>query len=104
MKGPGDLDYTTWKVYSDYSVDIKTAYILEDIKESTNKLTKENYESLLNNIESAKVKDMDIDAVDGDAWEFTEYQNGKIIWQREIGYIYGFKELEDATSIINNIK
>ena len=41
-----------------------------------------------------------IEAYDGEAWEFVEYNNGEENWKRPMGYIYGITSLEKITDIL----
>lgn len=108
MEGPESWDKIEWKVYNDHTIDTKVLYVSEDKqKEKTYEITKDLYNDILKNIEFAKNIDTQIDACDGEAWEFIQYSNGNEIWKRELGYIYGIKSLEnisnDLIKLINEL-
>lgn len=105
--GPGDWNNTEWKIYNDKTVDIKISYnFIDDSEENKTgncELTTEVYEKLLNKIQLSKESDVEIKACDGDAWEIIQYENGKEIWKRDLGYIYGIKPLEEISIILNSL-
>lgn len=41
-----------------------------------------------------RMKDVVVEAVDGEAFEFTYYKNNEIVWARKQSYIYGVIVLE----------
>lgn len=107
--GPGSWNNTKWEIFDDLSV-IKTDEYLDDEnprqnpnkKETSNYTIKqEGYDALMGNIALAKTINKDIDACDGEAWTFVEYNdNGTIKWMRETGYIYGLEPLEKISNYL----
>ena len=107
--GPGSWNNTTWEIFDDLSV-IKTDEYLdnENPRQNPNKketsnytIKQEDYDALMGNIALAKTINKDIDACDGEAWTFAEYNDdGSIKWMRETGYIYGLEPLEKISSYL----
>ncbi len=46
---------------------------------------------------------MVIEACDGEAWKFIQYNDNKIVWQRDLGYIYGITSLEKVSNYLLNL-
>lgn len=107
MMGPGDWNNTEWNIYDDLTVDIKVLYNpkggIANNQDYSCELEENNYKTLLQKIEEAKLITDVVDACDGSAWEYTQYQNGNEVWKRDNGYIYGIKPLEEIAIILNNL-
>jgi hypothetical protein len=107
--GPGSWNNTKWEIFDDLSV-IKTDEYLDDEnprqnpnkKETSNYTIKqEDYDALMGNIALAKTINKVVDACDGEAWTFVDYNDdGSIKWMRETGYIYGLEPLEKISSYL----
>ena len=106
LMGPCSWNNDKWCVYDDNSVDKKEYY--NDEKGiagtpvetlSTFELKPEKMNLLIDLINIAKINEEQVDACDGDAWEFIYYENGKVSWKREMDYIYGIECLEKITEI-----
>lgn len=63
-------------------------------------LTSKKYLQLTKLIKKAEKIKTKVDACDGEAWEFISYVDGKVIWKRDLDYIYGIKPLEGIEKII----
>ena len=107
LVGPDSWNNVEWKVYDDLSVDIKILYNSitngENIKIINSKLIQNDYDSIIKNVELSKENHIKVEACDGSAWEIIEYNNGKEIWKRDLGYIYGIKPLEKVAEILNKL-
>lgn len=66
-------------------------------------LDKNLYEEIVNCIELAKKCDKEVSALDGSAWSIEQYKNGKAVWMRKMGYIYGIEPLEKIGKIMNGL-
>ena len=101
--GGGVRNTQTWYIYDDLSVTCES--IIGEIKEKLYSLniSKEKLNQIIENIELAKSDNHEIQAVDGEAWEFIQYKNNSIIWKRKLGYIYGIESLEKICNILHNL-
>lgn len=99
---PNDWTEVVYKIYKDLSVDIEKTYnrLEQNVESIIKKLTPKDYKSILENIELTKVKEIIVEAMDGSAWEITQYENQEKIWTRELGYIYGIKSLEAVAKVL----
>lgn len=92
---------TTWKIYKDLTTEIYDLYGDEEIdKKYVIKLEDHLYKKILNYLEEAKQKDRKVDACDGSAWSIVQYEDGKEIWNRKLGYIYDIQPLEEIEKIL----
>ncbi len=100
--GPGTWEEKQWNIYDDMSVDYTITYNSPtgDKNVSEFELSKEEFDTIINNIELAKSDNTVIEAYDGEAWEFVECNNGEETWKRPMGYIYGITSLEKITDIL----
>jgi len=112
----GDWTGTIWRVYDDRSVKIEYSYnptwkdVEEDhwpitkkrIEKYSRTISKPNFQTLLETI-SLPVDNTDVDACDGDAWEFIAYQGDEVSWKRSLGYIYGVKIYETIASLLPRV-
>lgn len=100
--GPGTWKEKQWNIYDDMSVDYTITYNSPtgDKNVSEFELSKEEFDTIINNIGLAKSDNTVIEASDGEAWEFVEYNNGEENWKRPMGYIYGITSLEKITDIL----
>ena len=100
--GPGSWSKREWKIYDDMSVSYTIVY--NSTENNTNtfsfELSKDAFNSIISNIESAKNDSTKVDACDGEAWEFVEYSNGMEVWKRSMDYIYGISTLENIVDIL----
>lgn len=104
MIGPDDWNKTEWKIYDDLSVTIKIKYNQDKLnKEYKSILSLEKYKKILKNINKSKRILVRVDACDGEAWEFIQYNDSKIVWKRMMSYIYGLKHLEDIGKELNSL-
>lgn len=101
--GPGDWENKEWKIYNDLSVEIKIIYRPNESIILKNKISKITYNKLLKNINSSKEDKSSVNALDGSAWEFIEYNENKEIWKRDLGYIYGIEPLEKIGEILEKL-
>lgn len=93
----------TWCIYSDLSVDYEVRNGEGKIKSYSHNITDEDLKQILQNIELAKSDNREVQAFDGEAWEFVQYENGNIVWQRKLGYIYGIEPLETICDMLRNL-
>jgi hypothetical protein len=100
--GPDSWREREWKIYDDMSVSYTITYNSTENKTNTFsfKLSIDEFNSIISNIESAKNDNTKVDACDGEAWEFVEYNNGMEVWKRNMGYIYGISSLENIVDIL----
>lgn len=104
MRCAGMWDSTTWEIYEDLTTEIFDSYGDDKLdKKYIIKLDKNLFEEIIHNIERAKLEDRDVDACDGSAWSIVQYENGKAIWIRQSGYIYGIEPLEEIEKILINL-
>ena len=61
------------------------------------------FEEIMINLAKAKTEDRKVEACDGSAWSIVQYENGKAIWIRQSGYIYGIEPLEEIERILINL-
>ncbi len=108
--GPGDWDYTQWSIFDDFSVEIREKRSKTYGGENEDSLfsvdntyiSEDTLKEILKQLEKAKSVNLEVDAYDGEAWEFIQYDGDKIIWERKLGYIYGIEPLEEIAMILNN--
>ena len=101
--GPGSWKERKWIIYDDMSVCHTIIYNLTENNTNTFnfELSKDEFDSIISNLELAKNDSTNVDACDGEAWEFIEYNNGMEVWKRNKGYIYGISSLEKVIDILN---
>ena len=93
----------TWCIYDDLSVEYVVRNGEGKIKSYLHNISTEDLNQIILNIESAKFDNREVQACDGEAWEFTQYEKDNIIWQRKLGYIYGIEPLETISNILLNL-
>ena len=93
----------TWCIYSDLSVDYEIRNGEGKIKSYSHNITDEDLKQILQNIELAKSDNREVQACDGEAWEFIQYENDNVVWQRKLGYIYGIEPLETICDMLRNL-
>ena len=94
--GPGAWLSNEWEIYTDLTVEKKTRYKgNEEVVVKTSKISRWTYNSILRKLKAARKKDKQLEAYDGDVWAVVQYKNGKEIWVRNKGYIYGIKPFEN---------
>lgn len=109
MIGPNSITGNEFDIYDDLSIELKVSQndslgINESISILHGIITKEKYNEIVNNIQDAKHINTKIDAYDGNAWSFEEYDNSNLVWKRELGYIYGIMPLIRVTDILQSIE
>lgn len=93
----------TWCIYSDLSVDYEVRNG-EDKKNSySHNINEEELKQIIKNIDLAKPYNREVQACDGEAWEFVQYENDNIVWERKLGYIYGIEPLETICDMLRNL-
>lgn len=106
--GPGSWDERSWKVYDDGSYILSIKYRPEDFdrnpRKDTFKGTMDKHSiSELNRLVTGQWSVSPVDACDGEAWEFTAYDNkGEIHQLFDCGYIYGVEVLEKIANLLPN--
>ena len=104
MRCAGMWDSTTWEIYEDLTTEIFDSYGDDKIdKKYTIKMDRDLFDEIMINLAKAKTEDRKVEACDGSAWSIVQCENGKAIWIRESGYIYGIKPLEEIEKILNNL-
>lgn len=101
-----DYDEIKWIIYDDLKVEIEEIYRFDkNNNKKYSSLTIQDFETISKNIDIIKSNDVeDVDALDGTAWEFIQYDGENEIWKREAGYIYGLKPLETIADILEKIR
>ena len=100
--GPESWKERKWTIYDDMSVDYTILYNSSESSANTLnlELMKDEFDSIISNIELSKKDNTKVDACDGEAWEFIQYNNGVEVWKRDLGYIYGISSLENVVNIL----
>lgn len=89
-----------WYLFNDLSIDYEVINGQKKSKMYSHNINDEKLKEIINNLDLAKLDNQFIDACDGEAWEFTQYENDKVIWKRDLGYIYGIEPLEKISYIL----
>ena len=93
--GPGIWESTIWRIYGDLKMDVLISYDLESKKKVKHtKISQKDYDYILDLLKQSERVLVDVDALDGSAWEIKRYQGKSLVWQRDMGYIYGIRPLE----------
>lgn len=93
--GPGIWESTIWRIYGDLKMDVLISYDLEAKKKVKHtKISQKDYDYILDLLKQSERVLVDVDALDGSAWEIKRYQGKSLVWQRDMGYIYGIRPLE----------
>ncbi len=90
--GSNSWNSTTWKIYGDLKMEVTIDGAKSEARQL--KISQKDFDFIQRHLKEAKKEIIDIDALDGSAWEFKQYQGKTLVWGREMGYIYGFKPLE----------
>ena len=100
--GPNSWVEKQWVIYDDLLVDYSVIFNKkEDNKNVINfNIDREILDIIMKELELAKEYNVKVEAFDGDAWEFIQYINGKEVWKRDVGYIYGLIHLENIARIL----
>lgn len=101
-----DYDEIKWIIYDDLKVEIEEIYRFDkNNNKKYSSLTIQDFETISKNIDIIKSNDVeDVDALDGTAWEFIQYDGENEIWKRVAGYIYGIKPLETIADTLEKIR
>lgn len=89
-----------WYIYDDLSVDYEIINGQEKRKLYSHCLNDEKIKEIIRNIDLAKLDNRVVNAFDGEAWKFVQYKNNNIVWERDLGYIYGIGSLEKISYIL----
>lgn len=92
-----------WYIYDDLSVEFKISNGEDKVKSYSHNISSFDLQQIFKNIELAKLNNHVVEAFDGEAWEFTQYKDNVIVWERELGYIYGIEPLENICDILFNL-
>lgn len=108
MIGPNSITGNEFNIYNDLSIELKVSQnnslgTEKEISILHGLISQEKYQEIISNIQKAKEFNSTVEAVDGNAWSFEEYDNGNLVWKRELGYIYGITPLTEITKILNSI-
>lgn len=93
----------TWCIYSDLSVDYEVRNGEDKIKSYSHNINEKELKQIIKNIDLAKSDNREVQAFDGEAWEFVQYENDNIVWERKLGYIYGIEPLETICDMLRNL-
>lgn len=93
----------TWCIYSDLSVDYEVRNGEGKTKSYSHNINEEELKQIIKNIDLAKPDNREVQACDGEAWEFVQYENDNIVWERKLGYIYGIEPLETICDMLRNL-
>lgn len=93
----------TWCIYSDLSVDYEVRNGEDKTKSYSHNINEEELKQIIKNIDLAKPYNREVQACDGEAWEFVQYENDNIVWERKLGYIYGIEPLETICDMLRNL-
>lgn len=93
----------TWYIYDNLSVEYEIRNGENKIKSYSHKINDVDLKQIIKNIELAKSYNHEVQAVDGEAWEFIQYENGNTVWERKLGYIYGIEPLENICDVLINL-
>lgn len=93
----------TWCIYSDLSVDYEVRNGEDKTKSYSHNINEKELKQIIKNIDLAKSDNREVQAFDGEAWEFVQYENDNIVWERKLGYIYGIEPLETICDMLRNL-
>lgn len=93
----------TWGIYSDLSVDYEVRNGEDKTKSYSHNINEKELKQIIKNIDLAKSDNREVQAFDGEAWEFVQYENDNIVWERKLGYIYGIEPLETICDMLRNL-
>lgn len=93
----------TWCIYSDLSVDYEVRNGEDKTKSYSHNINEEELKQIIKNIDLAKPYNREVQACDGEVWEFVQYENDNIVWERKLGYIYGIEPLETICDMLRNL-
>lgn len=89
-----------WYIYNDLSIIYEITNGQNRTKSYSHSISDENLNLITQNIELAKSDNRVVDACDGEAWQFIQYEDGNVVWERELGYIYGIDSLVAVSNIL----
>jgi DNA-directed RNA polymerase subunit RPC12/RpoP len=72
-------------------------------KSYSHNINEKELNEIIKNIELAKSDNSVVEAFNGEAWEFVQYENGNVLWERKLGYIYGIEPLESICDMLHNL-
>ncbi len=90
----------TFYIYDDFSVEYKVENGEGKKKSYLHIISDEDLKKITQNIELVKSNNNEVQAFDGEAWEFVQYESDNVLWKRKLGYIYGIKPLENICSML----
>ena len=89
-----------WYIYDDLSIKYEIINGQDRVKSYSHSISKEKLKLIIQNIELSKSDNRVVDACDGEAWEFIQYEDDNVVWERKLGYIYGIDSLETVSNIL----
>lgn len=99
-----DWNTREWYIYDDLSVEFKIANRIHITKSYSHSINALDLQQIFKNIELAKLDNhVDVVCYDGSAWGFKQYKDNAIIWERNLGYIYGIEPLENICNILSDL-
>ena len=93
----------TWCIYDDLSIEYNIRNGEDKIKSYSHSINDGDLKQIIRNIELVKSENREVQAFDGEAWRFIQYENGNVIWERKLGYIYGIEPLEAICDMLYNL-
>lgn len=96
---------TTWTIYGNLRTIINVRYNNNDAKERDYDFTisEDDFNTILETLERAKLTDRHIFAFDVDTWAFKQYKEGKISYRRLDSPITGLDEFEKLQVLLEKL-
>lgn len=96
---------TTWTIYESLHAIINVRYNNNDAKERDYdiKIAEDDFETIIETLERAKLEDRKIFAFDVDTWAFKQYENGQIIYRRLDSPITDLDEFEKLGAMLEKL-
>ena len=89
-----------WYIYDDLSIKYEIINGQDKVKSYSHSISEEKLKLIIQNVELSKSDNRVVDACDGEAWEFIQYEDDNVVWERKLGYIYGIDSLETVSNIL----
>lgn len=96
---------TTWTIYGNLRTIINVRYNNNDAKERDYDfmISEDDFNTILETLERAKLTDRHIFAFDVDTWAFKQYKEGKISYRRLDSPITGLDEFEKLQVLLEKL-
>lgn len=103
MLGPGNWDKTIWKIYTDKTMEVLCRNWGEKFTRTKTAISDDEYKKIFSLLKDGAKKDHKIEALDGTAWQYEQYENGKLFYERKLGHIYSIKPFEALGHLLYGI-